>query len=168
MDKIVVEAVGKEALVAEHPTMPSIHDERQAKRMAIRLSPFRLLGSPLPSDFSLRNGDSSKVPGDIPLPKSIATHLEDMFTDIARGKAVAIIPVPKEITSKRAATILNINHPEMINLLDEGEVPYRRDEGERKILLSELLHYKHREKERKREFINDLTRETQLMGLYEL
>lgn len=160
MDKIVVEAEEQEML-------PSRHDEGQAKRKAIRLSPFRLLGSPLPSDFSLLNGDSGKIPGGIPLPKSVATALEDMFTDIRRGKAVAIFSVPKEITSKQSADILNIDHPQMLSLLDEGEVPYRIANGERKVFLSELLDYKRRDKKRKRKIIEELTREAQEMGLYD-
>ncbi len=91
-----------------------------------------------------------------------------MLTAVVNGKTLVVLSIPKEVNIKRATSILNLTYPEMLNLFDEGEVQYRKVDGERVVPLSAIFDYKRRSKERARELINYLTRETQLMGLYEI
>ena len=142
--------------------------KEQAKGPASRLAEVRQLGSSPHSNLSLWNGDADGGLGFSPLPKSIAKPLVDMITAVVRRKRLVILSIPKEVNIKQATSILNLNYPEMLSLLDEGAVQYRKVGDERVVPLSELFDYKRRNKERARELINYLTRETQLMGLYEL
>lgn len=142
--------------------------EEQAKGPASRLAEVRQLGSLPHSNLSLWNGDADGGLGYSPLPKSIAKPLVDMLTAVVNGKTLVVLSIPKAVNIKRATSILNLNYSEMLNLLDEGEVQYRKVDGERVVPLSAIFDYKRRSKERARELINYLTRETQLMGLYEI
>ena len=163
MDK----TVDSGTLVTEHTAIPGQYEE-QVESPARRLTDFRQFGSFPQSEIFLRSGDSNGRLGDTPFPKSIATPLIDMLTSVANNKTVVVISIPREVNIKRVASILNMNRSEMHNLLDEDEISYHKVGGERIVPLTELFDYKRRNKERVRELINELTREAQEMGLYEL
>lgn len=163
MDK----TVDSGTLVTEHTAIPG-QDEEQVESPARRLAEFRQFGSFPHSEIFLRGGDSNGRLGDTPFPKSIATPLTDMLTSVASNKTVVVLSIPGEVNIKRVASILNMDHSDIYNLLDEDEISYRKVGDECIVPLTELFDYKRRSKERARELINELIRETQLMGLYEI
>ena len=60
---------------------------------------------------------------EIVLPESVVTALRQFAHYLANGKAVAIVPINKTLTTQEAADILNISRPYLIKLLDEGALP---------------------------------------------
>ena len=55
----------------------------------------------------------------------------------------------------------------LIKLLDEGRLPFRRVGNRRKVQLADVLDYKRRDDARRQEVLDELTREAEDLGLYD-
>lgn len=155
-------------LAARHLDLPDEQDTELAKDAAARLADFLREASPSFASCLLGNGDGAEGPAPVPLPTGALRPLADVLTEMGRGNAVAVIPIRPEIDTWEAAEVLNVDHSYMISLLDEGEIPHREVEGRRRVPLPELLEFKRRDYERTQELLNEMARESQLLGLYDL
>ncbi|PQJ26885.1 hypothetical protein BSZ35_18320 [Salinibacter sp. 10B] len=71
----------------------------------------------------------------------------------------------KELTTSEAAEVLNVSHRYLLNLLEEGEIPFH-DEGTRLLIQREkLLEYKRRQRAVAEEAMQKLTDQAQKLGL---
>ena len=154
-------------LAARHLELPDERDTELAKDAAGRLAELLREASPSSASVLLGNGDAAEGPASIPLPTGVLRHLADVLTEMGRGNAVSVLPIPDEVSSQRAAYILNVDHTYMLKLLDEDEIPYRIIDGKHWVSLPELIEYKTIDYDRKQELLNKMTREAQLMGLYD-
>ena len=154
-------------LAARHLELPDERDTELAKDAAGRLAELLREASPSSAPFLLGNGDAADGPASVPLPPGALRHLAEVLTEMGRGNAVAVLPIPSEVTSQRAADILNVDHTYMLKLLDDDEIPHRMVDGKHRVSLPELLEYKTIDYDRKQELLNRMTREAQLMGLYD-
>lgn len=80
------------------------------------------------------------------IPQAIYEVLRHIVPLLARGEALGLVPLHKELTTQQAADLLNISRPSLIKLLDAGEIPYRRlEQGtHRRIRFADLLAYQQR------------------------
>lgn len=95
----------------------------------------------------------------IELPQTVFLLLERIIEVLARGDAITVIPVGKELTTQQAADILNISRQYLVRLIDNGRIPYRKTGTHRRIRMEDLLAYKRQ---------RDLDRMTALDGLSQL
>lgn len=103
----------------------------------------------------------------IDLPESVFSSLREIVHHLSHGKAVAIVPVNRELTTQEAADILNVSRPFLVKLLEQGEIPFTRTGSHRRIRFDDLMTYKrHRDAERRRGLAR-LTQMSQEMGLYD-
>ena len=100
----------------------------------------------------------------VTLPAAAARLLADMLTELANGNAVTLVPVHAELTTQRAAELLNVSRPYLIGLLEAGEIPFRRVGNRRKVAAADLLHYRQVSDARTARAVDELTREAEELG----
>lgn len=103
----------------------------------------------------------------IELPESVAIALRQVVHQLARGRAVTVVPVNKELTTQEAADMLNVSRPYLVKLLDEGKIPFVKTGTHRRIQLEDLMAYKRIRDSERRHALDELTRLSQELGLYE-
>ena len=103
---------------------------------------------------------------EIELPKSLSQVLRQLVYYLARGRAVTIVPLNRELTTQEAADILNVSRPYLIKLLEQGEIPFARTGTHRRIRVDDLMEYKKRRDAERRRGMAELTQMSQELGLY--
>lgn len=111
------------------------------------------------TEFLLEDGDT------IRLPKAAVEILRVIVHSLARGQTLTLIAGDKELTTQAAADILNVSRPFLVKLLDEGEIPYTKTGTHRRVRFSDLMAYKKKRDERRREALNRLSDLDQESGL---
>ncbi len=101
------------------------------------------------------------------IPESVFLLLERIIEVLARGDAITVVPVGKELTTQQAANILNVSRQYVVRLLDSGSIPYRRTGTHRRIRMEDLLAYKSRRDRDRMESLDDLSRLSQQLGGYD-
>lgn len=99
------------------------------------------------------------------IPGQALRLLVDILTEIANGNGVTVAPVHAELTTQQAADLLNVSRPYLVKLLDERRIPHRRVGNRRRILLADVIAYKHHDEAERREIADELTAEAQRLGL---
>jgi excisionase family DNA binding protein len=102
----------------------------------------------------------------IDLPPSVYKALLFVAHHMARGDAISLMPLHKELTTQQAADLLNVSRPFLIKLLDQGEMRFRRVGTHRRIKLSDLLRYRKRRDDEARNILAEIAAEAQEMGIY--
>lgn len=156
--------------------MPYILENRpiaaaENERVALHALDELLLGAANRSSGS--NGSSSAAPrlvgasGEVvELPPSVLHILRQVVRQMARGKAVSVVPVGQELTTQEAAEILNVSRPYLVRLLEQGDIPFTRTGTHRRVRLDDLLAYKRERDAERRRALAELTQMSQEMGLY--
>lgn len=145
--------------------VPDDHVSAQAADALAALTAF-LRSHPTPSPHvRLVSEDSASQATPVVVPAVAFRFFIQILDELAKGNAVTVAPIHAELTSQQAADLLNVSRPYLIKLLDGRKIPYRRVGNRRRILLSDLMDYKRRSEELRREIARELTRDAQDMGL---
>lgn len=104
---------------------------------------------------------------ELPLPHSVYRVLEQVVHEMARGNAVRVLVVKAELSTQQAADLLNVSRPHLVKLLERGQIPYHRVGSHRRVVLEELLVYKERRDRERLEGLDEITRISDELGLYD-
>jgi excisionase family DNA binding protein len=102
----------------------------------------------------------------VPLPKDVLSLLQQLLAILASGDAVSIVPVQKELTTQQAANLLNVSRQYLVQLLDEGKIPYHRTGTHRRLYSKDVLAYRAQRKAERRAKLTAMMQETQEAGGY--
>lgn len=81
------------------------------------------------------------------LSRPLAQLLLRILDDLSEGHAVAVHTIAdgeEEVTTSKAAQMLGMSRPTLIDLLEKGEIPYRLVGTHRRVPVLDLLTYKAR------------------------
>jgi len=130
-------------LLSEFPgtVTPTPDDTRLAQESSRRLA--RLLGARKKNvHFRIQPDDEPEETIAIPLPAF--RLLAEILAEMAKGNAVTLIPIHAELTTQQAADLLNVSRPYLIELLEKGQIRYRKVGTHRRVLFQDLMAYKHK------------------------
>ncbi len=93
----------------------------------------------------------------VDVPIDVLKLLARMLAETASGNAVAVSPVNAELTTQQAADLLNVSRPYLVKLLDERRIPFRRVGNRRRILLADIMAFKHDDESERRAIAAELS-----------
>jgi excisionase family DNA binding protein len=121
-------------------------------------------------DLLLAAGDSDphlQVDGgaQVRLPRAAAVLLRDMLAEMARGNAVALLPVQTELTTQQAAHYLNVSRPYLIGLLEKRAIPFHKVGTHRRVTFADLAAYRKQSRARSGAAMDELVAQAQELEL---
>jgi excisionase family DNA binding protein len=141
------------------PILPSEAEARMAAELARKIAAHLGEGATLKVQVEGKNREAE------PLPPIAARLVLDLLEELARGNAVTVNGIEAEITTQQAADLLNISRPSLIQLLDEGKLPYRRIGTHRRIPLEAVLAYKAQAYAKRKAALDEMSALHQELGL---
>ena len=102
---------------------------------------------------------------EVVLPMSALRLLEAILEANAKGQAVTVTPMHRELTPNQAAEMLGVSRPHLIKLLDEGKIAFRRVGTHRRIRVEDLNRYQEQEEQRQLEALAALQAQAQELGM---
>lgn len=124
----------------------------------------RLMRDEQPVQLCIVNGDHEEL---IELPPTAVEPLMNILSAILAKRSITLTRDRDELTTERAAEILNVSHPYLIKLLDEGEIPFHRVGPHRRVRLEDVIDYKEASYRAREAILAQLVAESQEMGLYD-
>lgn len=103
----------------------------------------------------------------IQLPESVYHILTQVVQAMSRGLAVAVMPLHLELTTQEAADLLNVSRQYLVQLLNQGALPYTKTGTHRRIRYGDLIAYKDVRDRQRREGLRRLSRLSEELRMYD-
>lgn len=125
--------------------LPTPDESTKAKQAASALA--KMADAKKTLRFPLnQNGKGETI---IELPPAVSKIVLDLLLLISKGEAVTLVPFGAELTTQKAADLLNVSRPFLVKLIEEDEIPHHKVGTHRRIRAEDLFKYKkHRDADR--------------------
>jgi len=98
------------------------------------------------------------------VPRQAAVMLAQILGFLANGQGVTVTPSNAMLTTQQAADFLNVSRPDLIKLLEAGEIPFDKVGTHRRVAFGALTEYKRRDDLERRRAADELTELGQELG----
>jgi excisionase family DNA binding protein len=102
------------------------------------------------------------------VPASVLQLLSRIVHELASGNAVTVLPIHAELTTQQAANLLSVSRPSLIRLLEAGQIPYSYAGTHRRVRVTDLMAYQTRRAQLQKAALDEMLRDAEEQGLYEL
>ena len=143
------------------PIAPTEAEAALARESARILAPFLVDAG----EVRLRLDGANGRPKDVVLPAAAVRLLLDLLSEMAQGHAVTLIPIHAELSTQQAAELLNVSRPYLVKLLEEGKLPYRKVGTHRRVLFRDVLAFKRRSDDQRRDTLQALADQGQVLDM---
>jgi excisionase family DNA binding protein len=138
-------------------TIPTDKDISLAEESSRKLSAY-IQSTNDPAFQLIKKGKGGEK---ILIPADALRLLVAILSQMAKGNAVTLIPVHAELTTQEAADLLNVSRPFLVNLLEEGKIPFRRVGSRRRVFAKDVLRYKEEIDKKRLKILEELANEAQ-------
>lgn len=101
----------------------------------------------------------------VTIPVAALNLLTEILTQMAAGNAVSVVSMKQELTTQEAADILQVSRPYLVELLESGEIPYRKVGSRRRVLTADVINYKNRIDAARMETLAELSAQAQELNM---
>jgi excisionase family DNA binding protein len=143
------------------PTIPTDQEAILARVVSTALES----GNTGPATLRIRVADSRQGETYFDLPPAASRLLVEMLKEMGDGKAVTLVPTAAEITTQKAADLLNVSRPFVVGLIEKGTLPARMVGNQRRLLLKDVLVYKQASHIKRLDALEELSALDQELGL---
>ena len=102
------------------------------------------------------------------LTPGLAELLVQIVGALSEGQGVTVVPRQRLLTTQEAADLLNISRPTLIKRLEAGDLSFEMRGRHRRVRLDDLLAYQEALRVRRAEVLDEMQRQSQEDGLYDL
>ena len=102
---------------------------------------------------------------DLILPGYAINLLLAMLTEMSKGNAITVMPIHAELSTQETAELLNVSRPHLVDLLEQGKMPFRKVGAHRRVLANDVFDYKQRIDEARFKALDDLAAQAQELGM---
>lgn len=131
------------------------HDQQQVEELYVSMQRSR-------AQLVLADGRAVK------LPPSLNEFLLDIVGALLEGRPVSIIQRDSELTTVQAAQMLGVSRQFLVNLLEDGRIAFHKVGSHRRVYARDLLAYKARRDQQRKEALTSLAKAESDEGLFEL
>jgi excisionase family DNA binding protein len=103
--------------------------------------------------------------GAVAVPREVFELFVAALEAIADREAVTLVPGEKEMTTQEAAEYLNVSRPFVVQLLERGQIPFRKVGSHRRVRFSDVCKYREVDDRKRAKVAAALTREAEALGL---
>ena len=108
------------------------------------------------------NGNETE---DLILPGSAVNMLLEVLTEMSKGNAMTLMPINAELSTQQTAEVLNVSRPHLVNLLEQGEIAFRKVGTHRRVMAKDVFEYKQRIDSERLKTLDELATQTQECGM---
>lgn len=102
---------------------------------------------------------------DLILPGYAINLLLAMLTEMSKGNALTVMPIHAELSTQETAELLNVSRPHLVDLLEQGKIPFRKVGTHRRVLANDVFDYKQRIDAARLKALDDLAAQAQELGM---
>lgn len=94
----------------------------------------------------------------ITLPAQVIQAMSQVVVAMLDGQAVMVLPIHQTLTTQEAANLLGVRRRDLMDLLDEEEIPFHQEGRHRRIKLADILAFEKKRSQVSREALKRMTR----------
>jgi len=102
---------------------------------------------------------------DLILPGYAINLLLAMLTEMSKGNAIKVMPIHAELSTQETAELLNVSRPHLVDLLEQGKIPFRKVGTHRRVLANDVFDYKQRIDAARLKALDDLAAQAQELDM---
>lgn len=94
--------------------------------------------------------------GSVKLSAPLVDLISELFSIIARGETVTLVPKSRRLTTQEAADLLNVSRPHLVKLIRQGVLKHDMVGTHRRLSLLDVLAYKTKVSEGRRAALREM------------
>jgi len=140
---------------------PSDISDEERRQLLEELDQFR-------SARGMQDGETCvmRVDGkEFSIPGHLADEVLHLLSEVASGREVSVDAQETELTTTEAAELLNVSRPHLVDLLEDGEIPFHMTGSHRRVYRRDVLEYKQKQRQEAEDAMQKLADQAQNLDM---